>query len=1520
MDQAQPTLAPVETAEVALENLESAIASMTAAAAPLEELAPLHLRAAQIRLAQGASGRARALDHLWTCWRLRPDELEARLVLALCLDEEGKLEDLAELYRRSAERSDDLQEQNSLLLRAAELLVRAGQVSEALVTFQRLAEVAGFRVVEQRVRALTALERMLARSGPERRAERIETLALLVGHLKGEERFACASELAALQTEAGDLEGAHESRQLALVLRPAAPEVLEAELAYLEQRGEHAERARVLAGAVDAGRTPAERARRLRPLARLLEEQLGDPLQAVDLWWHAWEEEESGEEPAQLKRIYTALGDWSRYLQVLQRQVQRATEVDAKLEVYRELASFQREALHDELAAAETFGFILQLQPDDEEALAARVEIFERHGMEEAALAALRRRATRTRDAVRRKELLRDLARREARRAGRTDLVAALRLLDPESAEDRALVRELHGELDAEREPRLYVESGLLLVKMLRAGRGEEAESAALALDLARRCERAGDAGHAADCYRLVLEIDPAHQAARGYLESHGAEESLVDGGPEELAAAAERRAAEEPRRAVRLLLQAAQVARSRGGDGVALLRRAVALCPLDAAVELELCEAGLRAAGLHADAAELLRAIAERESQPARRKTALCALARLWRDELGDPARAVEALEDALALDPLDREVAEQIRALHAELGNHAALARVLEELLAMASGKARIPALEELGHLYAVELLDRSSALNRYGELLALAPDHREALAFCRAHDEASGDYRSIAVLLVRAAEATEDPLARAELHREIAEIAEQRLEDMDFAVAQWRRVVELCPADGAPRGELRRLLAKAGRWREVETALLSEVSRSLRPEEKVPLYLELAALARDRLGDEQTAGRYLRLALQVAPGSPEIFAQLEPVYEHLGLWRELAQTLRRHAEVEPDLEEKLKLLHRAARVLLVRLRREEEAIAVCRYVRELRPGDRVSATLMGEVFTRRGQWREKVALLREQIGEESDPTEVGRLNLELGHLLLERMGDSDAAAVHFERALELDGGRGEVLPLLRRLYEAQGRWDQLVDFIRRRASAETVSAPERAAALCEIGRIREHHQRDLKGAQEAYERAIHLHPECVPALTALRALALQQGQWREVVALGRRLLPLLEDPREGSRLLLEIATTLQDHLERPSAAAEALEEALGLDPENLRALERLARLSVEAEDWEKAARLFEQLLESSEALGDLHEVHYRLGVALERLGREDDAFSHYVKSFGREPMYLPTLDRLFELCYVRRQWDNTLRIASAVVSTYEDQKSSAELAELYLKIGLCELHLAQRELAVTRLQDMVLEPGDQPTSPTEAWVDVAESWAATALNAQLLGYVPPEVLGRVVKAMERTLVNQPEHVGALQVLAAIAAALKDWEREVRLLERVAGGLAGEAKQQSLHLVAAGDIAAHHLGAAQRAEGYYQRALEALPSSSRARARLDAIQEQASGVPTLPLPMITPAVEGTRRASPPPLPLPRPTRTQPISMRIVSPISLPPRPGDLGRRPPLPPAARPAPRSKPRKPGEDE
>jgi tetratricopeptide (TPR) repeat protein len=1480
--------------------------------------ARLHLRRAEIYLGLALPELERdALGQLWSAWKQRPGDPDVLLVLEQLLARRGEVTERLRLLLEGA-RHAEAELAAICLTRAVGLICdeplaspTANERDHALLptladAFEDESVVS--LLVQDRPRAARRLIAAL-REGDEHELAHTLLLRLTVERHDAE-TFDDALQLASLAEQLQRPEQAFEAYRTALSLRPAAPEALEPTRRHLLANGQFEQLAELLAVSAPAAASPQERATLWRELAALAERELSDRSRAVQAWWRAWEQAQRGDEPGEIKRLYAEEQRWTRYLDVLRQETLRTTDLTRKSEILHELATFQQEVLHDGEGAAKTLEQVLQIDPLDEAALAElvelRVELLAAERGSAAGFEATRRALRRLCDASapsRRDQVLRRLVSLRRDHGHFDGVLGELERLRPDDRENLRLLDELWEEAEdgAPLSPSRRELARLLLrcseaCKTAEEGSEDDAHVARLRA-MARTCDERGEAALARQLRRqLGDDTDDEGPKPR---------RSAVEGPERLLTRLAEQAAKAQPsdeRLATRLLLQAARIGLrhdSTRRTAVSFVLTARDVCPRDAAHELLLLESALLEAERHRELADLWQERVARSDDVGQQLKLLRALAAHQRERLGEPEEAAQTLEQLLALDPLDELAREQVRALHQELGNDAALARLLELTLEGSESTRRIELLEQLGQLYGPDRLDDANAARRtYAELLRLQPHNREALKVVRGQTERAEDPRALAVLLSRAAESDDDPATRAELHREVARIAEQELDDLEFAVGQWRLLIALDPEQTDARQQLRRLLRQTQRWGELEALLLSEVSRQHSAEQSVPLYLELARLAQQELDNSRGAASHLRNARQLAPHDPAVLSELASLHEQLSQWRELASVLEEQAAVESlSTAQRVPLWLRAARVWSDKLGRDEEALRLCQRVRELQPEDAQAAALLAELHGRRGDWKQLAGLLRERIEAEQEPKQLSRLHVEMGQLLLAHFDAPEAAATHLEMALEFDGQSREVLTVLRELYASLGRWDLLVELVRRRALAEGSDKRSRAEAFLEIGEIYRLQLDDEGAARDAYGQALKLDPELQEALEAQRALVTDAGEWREAVTLARRELDTLEHAPDRSRLLVEIARMLDEHLSRPSAAMDALEQALEEDAHNTEALQRLADTTFAEQSWERAVELLTRLCEEVDEQQELHVHFYRLACALEQLGEDDRAFSNYVKSFGREPMYLPTLERLVELCYTRRQWENTLRIAEAILSSYAAEKSAQELADLYLRLGLCELHLAQTTVAVRKLRELALAPGERPKTSEDAWQDVATSWAATPAEPTLIVDVDLKVITRVIKAMEQALARVADHPGALQLLAGLTMARGDWDRALRYLERAADSSDIEAPLRRQLLIAAGDIAAQRLLSTRRAETYYRRAGEG--DAGVAQQRLAQLGDRPR-TPSTRAPRHAPRSRPrkprtTPRRTPPP---PPPSddgfdnmRTQPLPM-LGGEIELPPAP----------------------------
>jgi len=286
----------------------------------------------------------------------------------------------------------------------------------------------------------------------------------------------------------------------------------------------------------------------------------------------------------------------------------------------------------------------------------------------------------------------------------------------------------------------------------------------------------------------------------------------------------------------------------------------------------------------------ELASALQRRASAdvPAMVKRAdLLAIAVVERDRLGDPAKAIAALDKTLTLAPGDPE---------AEAGLFDLFAKVdrWNDLIALGTQAgerdqtALVALFVRLGDACQSKLSDPEAAARWYARALAVeprTPGLRESLqtlaqgeaAKAAAVDgllrlgTATDDWQGILALLPHRLALAADDIQRARLHREAATIEETRAERPKQALAHRLAVLKLEPDDADAEKEALRLAEATGEFAQV-AQVMAEISAapSLDDERKVHLLRVAGHLYADRVDDKAAALVNFARALKAAPGN--------------------------------------------------------------------------------------------------------------------------------------------------------------------------------------------------------------------------------------------------------------------------------------------------------------------------------------------------------------------------------------------------------------------------------------------------------------------------------------------------------------------------------------------------------------------------------------------------------------------------------------------------------------------------
>lgn len=650
----------------------------------------------------------------------------------------------------------------------------------------------------------------------------------------------------------------------------------------------------------------------------------------------------------------------------------------------------------------------------------------------------------------------------------------------------------------------------------------------------------------------------------------------------------------------------------------------------------------------------ELYAKAAERTSDVGRRLHYLEKIAWLWDDVAGDPARASQAYEDVLAVDPRRRSAIAGLASAAARARDGTKLARaLLAEAEVVESDEAktevRLRAAEALCEVDPERSLALAEAVakSKHGSLAMRA---RELST--RLHASA-GRWELVSTSLAERRRV--EPRKSAKVALAIAEAAvfAQRLADPERALVTLEEARELATDDPA-----------------IGSAIVASLETK-GDDEALRGWLErLAADAPD--ADARAA--YLVRAAEIAEGKPGGDEEAVRLYV---LARSAVATGQIAAGVVDEghrlVEERLlRLGARAAALPAEEGKLVPPLLAATRSLDGGQPADRTAAeTLLGsgardfvtlrvaERLARAARSAPQLANALAFAADVTSTTLAARALMALASLVAWKLPEGGDLAP-WDRLLALGTRDAVVLDDLVRRARATSdprAVDLAIEATRRRLEG-AADDTERVALHNELSRL-QHGKGASRDAAQSARHALVLDPSSAYAAILLAHAAAKIGDRSSAVIAARTLADVVRS-KPARAALLRDAADLSVAEGDAVTAAELLERALEADPDAVLVAARLAQLQTQRGAWGDlaralrrglfAARSAEAVVPMASELAEVAKVHLRDPVlAIEALERSREV----------APEHVPTLFLLAELHIGQRTWDEALRALAGVVS---------------------------------------------------------------------------------------------------------------------------------------------------------------------------------------------------------------------------------------------------------------------
>ncbi|HEX7507044.1 MAG TPA: hypothetical protein VF550_09750 [Polyangia bacterium] len=651
-----------------------------------------------------------------------------------------------------------------------------------------------------------------------------------------------------------------------------------------------------------------------------------------------------------------------------------------------------------------------------------------------------------------------------------------------------------------------------------------------------------------------------------------------------------------------------------------------------------------------------------------------------------------IEFLQARLARDPDDDSAWDKLEALYQQGQRWQPLAALYERQLAKSPGNADIE--KKLEALY-----QRTQQWQSLGALherqLAENPEHAETLDKVEELYRRSEQWRPLTDLLERRAAKKQPADARA-ARMERAAIFIDKLKDIDAALGVARTFLA---SDAAAAEEI---FAKCMERDPANSAAL----------------IALAELARNR-GDHLRTAKFLLDAAERVQSPLELgrlFAEAGTVHlDHLDDEAKAVELFERALAADPE------QTTAARRLLALREKREDWAGAEPLLDLLVRKADDGDKTAKSDLYQRQaratrglGKFDKATAALGAATKLDSESPTLAR---ELGDLHFERQAWAEARA-EFERVQTLLGD--EAPPA-----ERAALWERL--------------------AVCSV------RTEALDEALRCYEEALAVEPEKRSTLETIIDLRTIREEWNEVLALQRRLLPLVTTDDDSVKVLEEIGDLQQEKFGDWTSAMESYQQALAIQPERRRLLYKTLDYYTLEKQWPSAIASLQKLADLESEPQARAKLNYAVAAILrDEMKDYAQAIEQFSKVLDDSPLYPKAFEAIEKMLAEGKELKELERAYRKQIKRLP-QEAPAEL-KLRLWDALADIALKQHDKESAALTMEVAVSFDR------------DNFARQERLAKMYFSMGPSAADKAIAQHQYLLSKMPDRVDSYKALAAL------------------------------------------------------------------------------------------------------------------------------------------------------------
>jgi tetratricopeptide (TPR) repeat protein len=566
--------------------------------------------------------------------------------------------------------------------------------------------------------------------------------------------------------------------------------------------------------------------------------------------------------------------------------------------------------------------------------------------------------------------------------------------------------------------------------------------------------------------------------------------------------------------------------------------------------------------------------------------------LARIYQDELVEADKAVAAYNRLKAIRPGDPTAEE---ALDNDEAKRAKWRDLITRYVSEAGdGEGAFQAslyasAADVAYRYGAES-GRALATEYVEKALELDPKNRRAAALAEIIYAAAADWENLArvqaLVLVEAAQ-KDDRLA-AGLH--LARTAARKLGDPARAVAAYEKVLGLAPGQADALTYLAEAYSSAEQWDKLVVLYEDQLRGGvLKGADETGILVQIAMVHWRMRGEAAAAEPFFDRVRRADPTHAGMLNFFREQCGQKGDKGRLATILSDAQRAMADGPEKRAIATEIAK-LAESSENAQKAIEQYKTVLRTDPENREARDALKRLYNQTESWNALVEILRQELERTpaTEPAARASVLREIAAVYREHVKNDAALVTVLTQIVQLDEHDIDAVRELTRVYEALGRWRDLLQYQQR--LAELSADKEEKASLYRAAARRWVEQfSNVQNAVAAYEALLDVDGDDAEAQSKLKELYLKRRSWPQLYGLYEKQL-LSAEGAAKIELLTEMAKLAAERLDKGAEAIALQKQILSIDPGAAHVLDALEKQAEREKDFGTVAEVLERRVDAA------------------------------------------------------------------------------------------------------------------------------------------------------------------------------------------------------------------------------------------------------------------------------------------------------------------------------------------